>query len=134
MDGERIYRMQTGATPERTWAALTEPVRTRSWYFGTWPRTTWATGSAIDYVDDDGDVQIAGTVLSYEPPRSFSHTFIARWGGEDDDQGILTWTVEPRDDGALVTLIHTGGHGSETAEGSQQILDALGEYLRQPDV
>ncbi|WP_261165868.1 SRPBCC domain-containing protein [Microbacterium sp. Marseille-Q6965] len=133
MDGERMYRIETGATPQRTWAALTDPVRVRSWYYGTWPRTTWQVGSPLEYVDEDGEVQLSGTVLSYDPPRSFSHSFIATWGGGREDQGILTWTIEPEDGGSRVTLIHTGGHGAETAEGSKELVEALREHLRQPD-
>lgn len=129
-----MYRIQTGATPERTWAALTDPVRVRAWYYGTWPRTTWQVGSPIDYVDDAGEAQITGRVLSYDPPRSFSHSFVAQWSGRSDEQGILTWLVEPDESGSLVTLIHTGGRGAETAEGSQRLVEALGEHLRQPDV
>lgn len=134
MNGERMYRIHSGATPERAWAALTEPIRTRAWYFGTWPRTTWEVGSVIDYVDDDGDVQVTGEVLSYDPPRSFAHTFVTMWGSQPDDQGILTWTVEPDGDGSRITLFHTGGHGEETAEGSKELLELLRAHLEQPDV
>lgn len=128
-DSTRIFRVQVNAPPDAAWAALTEPDRTRAWYYGTAARTSWEVGSALDYVDDDGTVQIRGRVLAFDPPRSFSHTFVATWDGEDDDQGTLTWTVEPDGDGCTITLLHVGGHGEETATGSQYLLGAVKEYL-----
>ena len=128
-DSTRVFRVHVDASPEAAWAAITEPDRTRAWYFGSAARTTWEVGSPIEYVDEDGALQITGTVLSHDPPRSFSHTFIAVWGGAPDDQGVLEWVVEPDGDGCAVTLVHTGGHGEETASGSQHLVGALKEYL-----
>ena len=128
-DATRVHRVPVAATPDAAWAALTEPDATRAWYYGTAARTTWEVGSPIEYVDDDGDVQIRGEVLSHDPPRSFSHTFVAVWGGTPDDQGSLTWTVEPDGAGCTVTLVHRGGHGEETASGSEHLVSAVKAYL-----
>lgn len=129
MTTERVYRVRIAASREAAWAALTEPDRVRRYYFDTAVRTTWEVGSPIDYVDDDGVVQIAGMVTAFDPPHSFSHTFVATWSEHPDDQGTLTWTIEPDGDGVHVTLVHLGGHGVETADGSQQLVDGLKVYL-----
>ena len=129
MTADRIYQVTIAATPEETWAALTDPDRVRNYYFDTAVRTTWEIGSPIDYVGDDGEVAMTGVVTSYDPPRSFAHTFIATWSETPDDQGSLTWTVEPHDDGTVVTLVHAGGSGAETADGSQELVDGLKAYL-----
>jgi uncharacterized protein YndB with AHSA1/START domain len=126
---DRVFRVTIDAPPERVWAALVEPERVRAWYYDTAPRTTWETGAAIDFVDDDGNVAMTGVVLTYDPPRSFSHTFIATWGEEPDDQGTLTWTLEPLEGGCAVTLLHVGGHGEETNEGSAYLVTALKAYV-----
>ncbi|MFS0706005.1 SRPBCC domain-containing protein [Cellulomonas sp. 179-A 9B4 NHS] len=126
---ERVYRVHVAASPEAAWAALTEPGRTRAWYYGTAARTTWEVGSPVEYVDGDGTPQIRGTVLAHDPPRTLSHTFVAVWSGAPDDQGVLTWTVEPEGDGCCVTLVHAGGHGTETAEGSAYLVEALKQHL-----
>jgi len=126
---DRIYQVTIAATPEETWAALTDPDRVRNYYFDTAVRTTWEVGSPIDYVGDDGEVAMTGVVTSYDPPRSFAHTFIATWSETPDDQGSLTWTVEPHDEGTVVTLVHAGGSGAETADGSQELVDGLKAYL-----
>jgi uncharacterized protein YndB with AHSA1/START domain len=129
MTADRVYQVRISASPEATWAALTEPEQVRNYYFDTAVRTTWEVGSPIDYVGDDGEVAMTGAVVSFEPPRSFSHTFIAVWSGEPDDQGTLTWTIEPEDAGVLVTLVHSGGSGAETADGSQELVDGLKRFL-----
>lgn len=129
MTTDRVYRVKIAASPEAAWAAITEPDRVRNYYFDTAVRTTWEVGSTIDYVSDDGSVAMTGVVTSYDPPRSFGHTFIATWGPEPDDQGTLAWTIEPDGDGVIVTLVHAGGTGVETADGSQELVDELKHYL-----
>jgi uncharacterized protein YndB with AHSA1/START domain len=128
-DSQRVFQIHVNATPEATWAALTEPEHTKAWYYGSVARTTWEVGSPIEYVDEEGALQIRGEILSFDPPRSFGHTFIAVWGPEPDDQGSLTWTVEPDGGGSRITLVHIGGSGQETAEGSEYLLGAVKEYL-----
>ena len=129
MTDDRVFRIHVRATPEAAWQALTDPDTVRQYYFGTAPRSTWRPGAVIDFVDDDGVVQMTGEILTCDPPRTLAHTFIPTWGGERDDQGSLTWTIEAEASGCRITLVHAGGHGSETLEGSQQLIDALAELL-----
>ena len=129
MTADRVYQVRISASPEATWAALTQPEQVRHYYFDTAVRTTWKVGSPIDYVGDDGEVAMTGVVTSFDPPRSFGHTFIATWSDTPDDQGTLTWTIEPLDDGVLVTLVHAGGTGAETADGSGELVEGLKAYL-----
>ena len=134
MTDDRIYEVEVSATPDAAWKALTDPDTVRKYYFDTAPRTTWEIGSPIEFVDDDGDAQIVGEVLEFEPPVRLAHTFIATWYGERDDQGSLHWEVTPTDDGCRITLIHRGAkaetrEGSETADGSRHLIDALKELL-----
>lgn len=131
---DRIYEITTTATPDEAWKALTDPDTVRRYYYGTAPRTTWEIGSPIEFVDDDGDAQIVGEVLEFEPPVRLAHTFIATWYGGRDDQGSLHWEVTPTDDGCRITLTHRGAkaetrEGSETADGSREIIEALKRVL-----
>ncbi|ANF32763.1 hypothetical protein A0130_14815 [Leifsonia xyli] len=128
MTEDRVYRVRIDATPEAAWAAITDPARTVAWYYGSEVRTTWTVGEPLEYYAGD-ELQITGTLLAYDPPRSYSHEFIAAWSGEREEQGTLTWTVEPDGDGCVVTLVHAGGHGQETVDGSRYIVDALKAYL-----
>lgn len=134
MTDDRIYEIEVTATSTAAWAALTEPDTVKRYYFGTAPRTTWEVGSPIEFVDDDGEAQIVGEMLEFEPPTRLAHTFIATWYGERDDQGSLHWQVTETDDGCRITLIHRGARadtreGSETVDGSRQIIDSLKELL-----
>ena len=134
MTDDRIYEVAVAAPAAEAWKALTDPDTLRRYYYGTAARTTWEVGSPIEFVDDDGDVQIVGEVLEFEPPTKLAHTFIATWYGEPDDQGSLHWEVTPTTDGCRITLIHKGARadtreGSETADGSRHIIDALKELL-----
>ena len=134
MTDDRVYEVEVAATPAAAWTALTDPDTVRRYYYGTAPRTTWEVGAPIEFVDDDGESQIVGEVLEFEPPRRLAHTFIATWYGERDDQGSLHWEVAPSGTGCRITLIHRGARaqtreGSETADGSRHIIDALKELL-----
>lgn len=130
MNDDRIYEVAVDASAADAWAALTDPDTVRRYYFGTAPRTTWEVGSQIQFVDDDGDPQIIGEVLEFEPPTRLAHTFVATWYGEPDDQGSLHWEITPAGDGCRITLIHRGAkadtrEGSETADGSRELIEAL---------
>ncbi|WP_150461102.1 SRPBCC domain-containing protein [Nesterenkonia ebinurensis] len=128
MTEDRVFRVRIDAPPEAAWAALTDPAQTSEWYFGSQLRTTWQVGSPIEYYSG-GKLQITGMLITYDPPRSFTHEFIAVWNGHREDQGSLTWTVEPDGEGCTVMLRHSGAHGQETADGSQHIIGALKRYL-----
>lgn len=134
MTDDRVYEVTVAATPAEAWAALTEPDTVRRYYFGAAPRTTWEVGAPIEFVDGDGEAQITGVVLEFDPPRRLAHTFIATWYGGADDQGSLHWEVTPDGDGCRITLIHRGARaetreGSETADGSRHIIEALKALL-----
>ncbi|QEV98912.1 hypothetical protein F6J84_01435 [Microbacterium caowuchunii] len=134
MTDDRIYEVQVSAAPSAAWRALTDPDTVKRYYFGTSPRTSWRIGSPIEFVDEDGDAQIVGEVLEYEPPRRLAHTFIATWYGAPDDQGSLHWEIEPTDSGSRITLTHRGAQagtreGSETEDGSRRIIEELKRLL-----
>lgn len=129
MTADRVYRVRIAATPEAAWRAITDPETVRRYYFDTAIRTDWVVGHDVEFVGDDGVVHIRGELLSYDPPRSYAHRFIAYWGQNPENQGVLTWAVEPDGEGCAVTLVHSGGTGRETAEGSRHLVEALKELL-----
>ena len=121
-------------TPERLWAALTEPAFTRR-YWQTRIETDWAPGSPMVWHVGAPDVAIADegqVVLDADPPRRLSytwHTFTAGWAAAyavDEElrakiaaerRSRVTFELEP--DGPLVklTVVHDElDEGSTVAE------------------
>jgi uncharacterized protein YndB with AHSA1/START domain len=111
-------------TPERLWAALTEPAFTRR-YWDTTIASDWETGATMTWGRDDGLVVAdpEQVVLEADPPRRLSytwHTFTPEWAasyGVDEERRAriaaeprsrVTFVLEP--DGPLVklTVIHDG--------------------------
>ncbi len=134
MSDDRIYEVDVAASPERAWDALTDPDTVRRYYYGTAPRTTWEPGSPIEFVDGEGEVQLRGEVLAFDPPTRLAHTFVATWYGESDDQGSLHWEIAPTQTGCRITLTHRGARaqtraGSETADGSRHVIESLKAVL-----
>jgi uncharacterized protein YndB with AHSA1/START domain/DNA-binding transcriptional ArsR family regulator len=130
---EFVYTTYIRTTPERLWAALTEPAFTRR-YWDSFVESDWQTGSRMTWRRDDG---LAVTdpeqvVLESDPPRRLSytwHTFTKDWGESyriDEDlrariaaepRSRVTFELEP--DGPLVklTVVHDGFEpGSTVAE------------------
>jgi uncharacterized protein YndB with AHSA1/START domain len=125
------------ATPERIWAALTDPDRTEQWYFGTRVRSTWETGTPIEYVDRDGEVQLAGKVLEVVANQRLVHTFRATWSPDvaADPESRYEIRLDPMGQALTrVTIEHSGiPLGTPTADqvdgGSSLILSALKTLL-----
>lgn len=125
------------ATAERIWTALTVPEESRRWYFGTAIRSTFEIGSALEYVDDDGEVQIRGTVVDVLPEGRLVHTFTALWSPAvaTHPESRYEWHLEPLGDALTkVTVIHSGitvrsDLETEAEAGSTLILSALKTLL-----
>jgi uncharacterized protein YndB with AHSA1/START domain len=96
--------IETPATPEDAWEALTDPDRVAEWFTDASP--VGAPGD--EYRLDFGDSAVAGSIVEVDHGRRFSHTWL--WeGAEPEDETLVTWTVEPiSDDGSRVILEHGG--------------------------
>lgn len=99
-----VLTLETPATPAEAWAALTEPERIAEWF---------TTASKLGGVGDpyrldfgDGTV-VEGVVTLVDTGRQFAHTWV--WAGvEPTQQTLVTWSVEPANEGTRVTLTHDG--------------------------
>lgn len=69
-----VYVTLINTTPEKLWAALTEPEFTQQYWIGTRVESDWRVGSRMVY-RRNGEVSDEGTVLISEPPRLLSYTF-----------------------------------------------------------
>lgn len=75
------------ASPQRVWAALTEPGQIAVYLAGSRVETTWAVGSPITWSGEyDGHAyQDKGTVLTYDEPHALSVTHYSPLMGQADE-------------------------------------------------
>jgi len=114
--------VDVAATPERVFAALTDPRelarwwgsddthRAREWVIDARPGGRWR-ADTCDAAGNAGWVQ--GTFLAVEPARLLETTWMASW---DDAPSRVRWELEPHEvDGApgtRVTVTHEGPTGA----------------------
>ena len=94
-------------TPDEAFALITEPERLRRWQTVS-ARVDLRAGGEYRWTVTPGHVA-AGTYREIEPGRRV----VFGWGWEGDpdlvpDASTVTITMEPTDDGTLVTLVHEG--------------------------
>jgi DNA-binding transcriptional ArsR family regulator/uncharacterized protein YndB with AHSA1/START domain len=127
------FRMETWirTTPERLWAALTDPRDTANYYFGTAVRSGWKAGDAIDYLAPDGTAILGGSVISADPPRRLVTSFQPHWGGQPGRITRVTYEIEAHDGACRLTLIHDGLTEADGGirEGWGKILAGLKTWL-----
>ncbi len=129
---------QIDATPERVWAALTEPEQIAAWMQGSKVTTTWAVGSPITWDGEyDGRAyQDKGEVLTHDEPNVLSMTHYSPMMGEPDrpeNYHTLVYTLTPDGDGTELGLTQDGCTNQQQADQFsqhwQQMLDALKAHL-----
>lgn len=132
---ELIYTSFIKTTPEKCWAAITNPEFSRQYWGGHANRSDWKVGSQWQHEDTNNGnaVRIAGKVLESTPPKKL----VVSWHSPDDERDIskLTFEIEPMAAG-LVRLHVThndfiadsvmAGH---VANGWPLVLSSLKTYL-----
>ncbi len=137
---EHVATAQTdvAATPERVWAALTEPEQIAEYMDGAKVTTTWEVGSPITW---DGEhqgraYQDKGEVLTHDEPNVLSVTHYSPMMGQPDEPEnyhtlVYTLTASGSADDPLthLDLTQDGNESDEQAEQFsqhwQQMLDGL---------
>lgn len=96
--------VETLASVEASWEALTEPDRVAEWLTDASPVGRPGEPYRLDF----GDSVVDGAIVDVEPGRTFAHTWL--WeGAEDELPTTVRWTVEPvAGGGSRVTLRHDG--------------------------
>lgn len=109
------------ATPERVWAALTEPEQIATYMQGSKVTTTWEIGSPITWDGEyDGRAyQDKGEVLTYDEPRVLSVTHYSPMMGQPDEPEnyhTLVYTLTAEGDGTQLELTQDGNDSEEQAQ------------------
>jgi uncharacterized protein YndB with AHSA1/START domain len=102
-----VFETYVRATPDRVWAALTDPAFTRQFFFGLAVNAGWEAGGAYRYDGADGPA-LAGTIEVCEPPHRLVMTFTVLFDAEAaaEPPSRVTWELTPVGDTTRVTCIH----------------------------
>ena len=137
-DQKFVYTTYIKTTPEKLWKALTSPEFTRQYWFGIDVNSDWKVGSAMKYVNKDGETLVQGKILAANPFTLLSYTFHDE-KNEDSTQEPptkVTLEIEPELGTETVRLIvtHTdfvenSKHLKNISAGWPAVLSGLKTYL-----
>lgn len=129
-----VFEIYIKTTPERLWAAITDPEQRAKYSFGVRTESDWTPGS--EYRSGvPGTVEIAaGENLEVDPPRRLVQTFRALWseGVAGEGSSRVTWEIEPVGSSCRLRVVHdelAEGANSELFGGWPMILSGLKTLL-----
>jgi uncharacterized protein YndB with AHSA1/START domain len=95
-------------TPEKLWAALTEPEQQKKYWFGATHDTDWKVGSPWRILFDDGRVADTGEILESDPPRRLVIKWRNEFKPELKAEGYTrcTMELEPHNGAVKFTIRH----------------------------
>jgi uncharacterized protein YndB with AHSA1/START domain/DNA-binding transcriptional ArsR family regulator len=132
--GTAVFEVFIKTTPERLWAAITDPEERKKYSFGVETHSDWTPGSKYT-ASVPGVVDIAaGENIEVDPPRLLVQTFDALWSDEVRAQGTtrVTWEIEPVGTSCRLTVTHDqlpAGANAELYGGWPMILSGLKTLL-----
>jgi uncharacterized protein YndB with AHSA1/START domain len=122
------------ASPDRVWAALTDPAIIKQYMFGSDVTSEWTVGSAITYAGEyEGKkYEDHGKILEIRPPELLRTTHFSPLSGKPDvpeNYHEITYTLN-REDGATNVVLTQDNNGSaeevkHSAANWQQMLESL---------
>ncbi len=103
-----VYVTYIRTTPEKLWAALTQPEFTRQYWFGVTMETDWKAGSDWTMKLEDGRVMDAGSIVESDPPRRLVIKWRNEWKPEFKAEGYsrCTMELEPSGDAVKLSVLH----------------------------
>lgn len=120
------YEIYIATTPERLWAAITDPELTRQWWHGSLAKSDWQSGSRWTSESPDGLVYLDGEIIDVDPPRRLVQTFhvVHDDAAAGDAPSRLTWEIEATGASCRLTLTH-----ENLAEATAEYVTGGWEYL-----
>ena len=126
--------VELDATPDRVWAALTDPAEIKQYMFGSDVRTDWQPGSPITWSGEfqGKSYQDKGEVIAVDEPHRLEVTHYSAMSGAADvpeNYHHLVYTLEPSAGGTRLRLEQDNNGSDEEAEHAaknwQSMLDGL---------
>ena len=104
-----VYVTYIGTTPEKLWAALTDPEFARQYWFGCHCESEWTKGSPWKLVSSDGETLDAGAIVEADPPRRL----VIRWQQQKkpelkaEGESLCTMEIEQSGSAVRLSITHT---------------------------
>ncbi len=127
-----IYTSYIKTTPEKLWAALTNPEFTRQ-YWGHNNLSDWKQGSEWTHAHaGDGHALVVGRVLESEPPKRL----VLSWAAPEDltDVSQVSFDIEVVGDMVSLSVVHGqfkqgSGMAGKVSNGWPRVLSSLKSFL-----
>jgi uncharacterized protein YndB with AHSA1/START domain len=135
MSDKFVYVTYIRSTPEKVWAALTEPEFTRTYWFGITHESTWKPGAPWHMAFEDGRITDSGSVVAADRPRRLVLSWRNEWKPEIKAEGYsrATFDIEANGDTVKLTVTHEIENGPNFIEavsgGWPQVLSSLKSLL-----
>jgi uncharacterized protein YndB with AHSA1/START domain len=118
-----VYVTYIRTTPEKLWAALTQPEFTKRYWAETWQESGWKAGSDWRLMIPDGRVGDVGRILEMDHPRKLVIEWSIDFQPELKAEGPtrVTYELEPAGTAVKFTLTQ------ETPVAKSKIIDAMSQ-------
>lgn len=103
-----LYVTYIRTTPEKLWAALTDPAWIKDYWFGMTAQSDFKAGSSWRLLFDDGRVADSGEILEADPPKRL----VIKWRNEfrpeltAEGYSRCLFAIEAMDGGAVKLTVH----------------------------
>jgi uncharacterized protein YndB with AHSA1/START domain len=133
--------IEVDASPDRVWAALTDPRQIKRYMFGSEVVTDWRPGSPIVWKGEyEGKrYKDKGQILEIQPARRLKLTHFSPMSGQDDrpeNYHTLVYELEERGAHTHVSLTQDNNSSEEAAAHSranwEKMLEGLKQVVEQP--
>ena len=132
---EKVFEIYIRTTPERLWAAITDPAIRAKYQFGAGMESDWTAGSSYQLKHPEGERPLAeGENLVVEAPRRLVQSMHTLWSQDAERAGTtrVSWDIEPVGDSCRLTVTHDQLSEDAPAElygGWPMILSGLKTWL-----
>ena len=130
---EQVYTTYIRSTPERVWAAITNPEFTRQYWGGYDNLSDWKRGSEWRHVDpEEKATRVIGKVEESNPPRKLVLTWAEP--GDPTDISRVTFEIEAIEDMVCLRVVHGDLQAgslmaTKVSGGWPRVLSSLKSYL-----
>ncbi len=132
---EKVFEIYIRTTPERLWAAITDPEVRSKYQWGMQVSSDWTPGSRYEMGHEGAPGLLGeGVNLEVDPPRRLVQSMVALWGDDVKAEGTsrITWEIEPVGDSCRLLVTHDqlreGAH-DQLYGGWPMILSGLKTWL-----